>query len=62
MEVEKDTKDIQMIEVPFELLQNIRKLFEVTNERITRKLEELLPVGITIQQLDELLKKNGEDK
>tara|TARA_B100000902_G_C27280953_1_gene901726 strand:+ start:946 stop:1134 length:189 start_codon:yes stop_codon:yes gene_type:complete len=62
MEVEKDTKDIQMIEVPFELLQNIRKLFEVTNERITWKLEELLPVGITIQQLDELLKKNGEDK
>ena len=62
MEVEKDTKDIQMIEVPFELLQNIRKLFEVTNERIKWKLEELLPVGITIQQLDELLKKNGEDK
>ena len=46
------------IEISKELLQNIRNLIEVTNDRIKWKTEELLPVGIMIKQIDELLKKS----
>ena len=61
MEEIKETKDVQMVEVSLDLLKNLRNLLEVSNERIKWKLEELLPVGITIQQVDEILKKY-EDK
>ena len=43
------------IEIPLELLKNIRNLIEVTNTRVNWKIEELLPVGIMIKQIDELL-------
>jgi uncharacterized protein YehS (DUF1456 family) len=62
MEGKQETKDVQMVEVSFDLLKSLRNLLEVSNERMKWKLEELLPVGITIQQLDEILKKNEEDK
>ena len=62
MEEIKETKDVQMVEVSFDLLKNLRNLLEVSNERMKWKLEELLPVGITIQQLDEILKKHEDDK
>lgn len=62
MEGKQNTKDVQMVEVSFDLLKSLRNLLEVSNERMKWKLEELLPVGITIQQLDEILKKNEEDK
>ena len=50
----KDCKD--RVQIPLELLKNIRKLIEITNSRIQWKTEELLPVGIMIKQMDELLK------
>ena len=62
MEGKQETKDVQMVEVSLDLLKNLRNLLEVSNERMKWKLEELLPVGITIQQLDEILKKHEEDK
>ena len=62
MEGKQETKDVQMVEVSFDLLKSLRNLLEVSNERMKWKLEELLPVGITIQQLDEILKKHEEDK
>ena len=62
MEGKQNTKDVQMVEVSFDLLKSLRNLLEVSNERMKWKLEELLPVGITIQQLDEILKKHEEDK
>ena len=43
------------IEIPLELLKNIRNLIEVANTRVNWKIEELLPVGIMIKQIDELL-------
>ena len=61
MEGKQETKDVQMVEVSLDLLKNLRNLLEVSNERMKWKLEELLPVGITIQQVDEILKKH-EDK
>ena len=33
-------------------------LIEVTNTRVNWKIEELLPVGIMIKQIDELLENN----
>jgi hypothetical protein len=49
------------IEISKELLQNIRNLIEVTNTRVNWKLEELLPVGIMIKQIDELLESSKKD-
>ena len=62
MEGKQETKDVQMVEVSLDLLKSLRNLLEVSNERMKWKLEELLPVGLTIQQLDEILKKYEEDK
>ena len=62
MEEIQETKDVKMIKVSFDLLKSLRNLLEVSNERMKWKLEELLPVGLTIQQLDEILKKYEEDK
>jgi len=62
MEGKQETKDVQMVEVSLDLLKSLRNLLEVSNERMKWKLEELLPVGLTIQQLDEILKKHEGDK
>ena len=45
----------QKVELPLELLKNIRNLIEVANTRVNWKIEELLPVGIMIKQIDELI-------
>ena len=62
MEGKQETKDVKMVKVSLDLLKSIRNLLEVSNERIKWKLEELLPVGLTIQQVDEILKKYEDDK
>ena len=62
MEGKQETEDVKMIEISLDLLKNLRNLLEISNERIKWKLEELLPVGLIIQQLDEILKKQEEDK
>ena len=62
MEEIQETKDVKMIKISLDLLINLRNLLEISNERIKWKLEELLPVGLIIQQLDEILKKQEEDK
>jgi len=50
--IEEESKNI---EISIELLKNIRNLIEVINTRVNWKIEELLPVGIMIKQIDELL-------
>ena len=62
MESENNTTEVKKIEISVELLQNIRNLLEVASGRINWKLEELYPVGITVQQMDEILKKYTQDK
>jgi len=52
MEPKAESKNI---EIPLELLKNIRNLIEVANTRVNWKIEELLPVGIMIKQVDELI-------
>jgi len=52
MEPKAESKNIEISE---ELLKNIRNLIEVANTRVNWKIEELLPVGIMIKQIDELI-------
>lgn len=54
MESNKESNK-ESIEISLELLKNIRNLIEVTNTRINWKIEELLPVGLIIKQIDEIL-------
>ena len=51
-----ETENIKKVEVNEELLRNIRNILEVTNDRVKWKIEELLPIGLVIQQIDNLLK------
>ncbi len=47
-----------MIEVPLDLLSNLRNIIEVVNSRgFTWKTEELLPVGLIVKQSDDILEK-----
>ncbi len=50
----QDTK-ITTIPIDIELLKNIRNLLEVANSRINWKIEELLPVGLIIKDIDKIL-------
>tara|TARA_B100000035_G_C20624216_1_gene389419 strand:+ start:290 stop:493 length:204 start_codon:yes stop_codon:yes gene_type:complete len=54
-----DNKNNNNVEVSIELIKNFRNLIEVCNSRIKWKTEELLPIGIIIKQLDDLLKNNN---
>ena len=58
--IKEENKQVKKVEVSLELIQNLRNVIEVTNERIKWKLEELLPVGILVKQLDEIIKENTE--
>lgn len=59
--MESIKEESKTVEIPIELLQNIRNLIEVTNDRIKWKTEELLPVGVLIKQIDEILKNKDSD-
>ena len=41
-----------------ELIQSIRNVIEVANERIKWKTDELLPVGILLKHIDDIIKEN----
>ena len=60
MEVMNNKSNIKMVEIPLDLLKSIRNLLEVSNDRMKWKIEELLPVGLTIQQLDKILEQEKE--
>jgi hypothetical protein len=47
----------QKIEVDEQFLQNIKGIIDIVTTRIHWKSEELLPVGIVLKQIDELLEK-----
>ena len=53
----KITKNIsQTVDVPIELIQNIRGIFDVINMRVHWKSHELLPMGVLVKQLDDIIK------
>jgi len=55
-----DTKSVKIVnpekvDVPYDLLMSIRSVFDVVNSRVHWRTNELLPMGIIIKQLDEII-------
>tara|TARA_B100000745_G_C19836692_1_gene277182 strand:+ start:179 stop:364 length:186 start_codon:yes stop_codon:yes gene_type:complete len=61
MESIKENVEGVKVEVSLELIKSLRNVIEVANGRITWKLEELLPIGVLVRQLDEIIKENKEN-
>jgi len=51
---------IDTVEVPRDLMINLKNIIEVVNDRINWKTSELLPVGLICKQLDEIIQKEKE--
>jgi len=52
-----DSNTNNVVEINVELLKQLRGLMDIVNGRIHWKTEELIPVGVLVKQLDDLLKK-----
>ena len=53
-------QEVKMVEVPLSIITNLRQILEVVNTRgFNWRTEELLPVGMIVKQVDEILSKNG---
>ena len=59
--IKEKVEEVKKVEVSLELIKSLRNVIEVANERIKWKIEELLPVGVLIRQLDEIIKENKEN-
>jgi len=55
--IQETIQEKQKIEVDEQFLQNIKGIIDIVTTRIHWKSEELLPVGIVLKQIDELLEK-----
>ena len=55
--IQEKIQEKQKIEVDEQFLQNIKGIIDIVTTRIHWKSEELLPVGIVLKQIDELLEK-----
>ena len=59
--VSKETKSVKItqpehnIYVPVDLIKNMRNILDVVNSRVHWKSNELLPMGILIKQLDDII-------
>jgi len=58
--IKEEQKQEKKVEVPLELIRGVRNVIEVATERINWKTNELLPVGVLIKQLDDIIKENSE--
>ena len=58
--IKEKVEEVKKVEISLELIQSLRNVIEVANGRINWKLEELLPVGVLVKQLDEIIKENNE--
>ena len=56
--IKEENKQGKTVEVPLELIQSVRNVIEVANERIKWKTDELLPVGILLKHIDDIIKEN----
>ena len=59
--IKEKVEEVKKVEVSLELIQSLRNVIEVANGRINWKIEELLPVGVLVKQLDEIIKENKEN-
>ena len=53
--VEEVVVEVQKYEVDAQFLRNIRGVIDIASERIHWKSSELLPIGILVKQIDNLL-------
>ena len=56
--IKEEQKQEKKIEVPFELIRSVRNVIEVASGRINWKTDELLPVGMLLKHIDEIIKEN----
>ena len=56
--IKEENKQGKKVEVSLELIQSVRNVIEVANERIKWKTDELLPVGILLKHIDDIIKEN----
>ena len=57
--VDANNNKSKTVEIDVSLLQDLRNVIEVANERIHWKTNELLPVGVLVKRLDEVLSKDS---
>ena len=56
-EAQPNTVPDKNVEVPLSLISNLRNIVEVVNVRgFNWRTEEMLPVGLIVKQVDDLLK------
>ena len=62
---DKDKRDIpddKFIQVPLYLLMRFRNIFEITNAQMHWKTQDLLPVGVVIRDIDQIISNNTTSK
>ena len=59
--IKEKVEEVKKVEVPLELIQSLRNVIEVASGRINWKTEELLPVGMLLKHIDEIIKENKEN-
>ena len=57
--IKEKVEEVKKVEVSLELIQSVRNVIEVANERIKWKTDELLPVGILLKHIDDIIKENN---
>jgi len=57
----EENKQEKKVEVPFELIRSVRNVIEVASGRINWKTDELLPVGMLLKHIDEIIKENTDN-
>ena len=57
----EEQKQEKKVEVPFELIRSVRNVIEVASGRINWKTDELLPVGMLLKHIDEIIKENTDN-
>ena len=58
--IKEKVEEVKKVEVSLELIQSLRNVIEVASGRINWKTEELLPVGMLLKHIDEIIKENTE--
>ena len=59
--IKEKVEEVKKVEVSLELIQSLRNVIEVASGRINWKTEELLPVGMLLKHIDEIIKENKEN-
>ena len=59
--IKEEQKQEKKVEVPFELIRSVRNVIEVASGRINWKTDELLPVGMLLKHIDEIIKENTDN-